>query len=210
MSIMRIVLFLILVSGLLIGCVGLQKSDWLICVVVGGVIGVGLGVIESSSWVGWGVLIGGGVGVVYCWVYGVGEQVVLLFLQLVEEVVLLFFVVKEEIIVVCDLYFVFDLLKVDVVDSEKFNGIVECLKGEVVSMCLSIIGYIDSVGFDVYNQKLLEWCVNVVVNYLIDVGVFLSIIVGVQGLGESQLVVDNKICEGWVENCWVEIFIKCE
>ncbi|MGS8177244.1 OmpA family protein, partial [Pseudomonas aeruginosa] len=56
MSITRTALPLILVSGLLTGCAGLQKSDWPTCAAVGGVTGAGLGAIESSSWAGWGAL----------------------------------------------------------------------------------------------------------------------------------------------------------
>ncbi|MGV8796602.1 hypothetical protein ACV373_31910, partial [Pseudomonas aeruginosa] len=52
----------------------------------GGVTGAGLGAIESSSWAGWGALIGGGVGAAYCWVHGAGEQVAPPPPQPVEEV----------------------------------------------------------------------------------------------------------------------------
>ncbi len=54
MSITRTALPLLLVSTLLTGCAGLQKSDWPTCAVVGGVGGAGLGSIESSAWAGWG------------------------------------------------------------------------------------------------------------------------------------------------------------
>ena len=66
MSITRTALPLILVSGLLTGCAGLQKSDWPTCAAVGGVTGAGLGAIESSSWAGWGALIGGGPAASHC------------------------------------------------------------------------------------------------------------------------------------------------
>ena len=60
------------------------------------------------------------------------------------------------------------------------------------------------------NQKLSERRANAVANYLIDAGVPSSIIVGVQGLGESQPVADNKTREGRAENRRVEILIKRE
>lgn len=118
--------------------------------------------------------------------------------------------VKEETIVVRDLHFAFDSSKVDAADSEKLNGIAERLKGEAASTRLSITGHTDSVGSDAYNQKLSERRANAVANYLIDAGVPSSIIVGVQGLGESQPVADNKTREGRAENRRVEILIKRE
>ena len=90
------------------------------------------------------------------------------------------------------------------------NGIAERLKGEAASTRLSITGHTDSVGSDAYNQKLSERRANAVANYLIDAGVPSSIIVGVQGLGESQPVADNKTREGRAENRRVEILIKRE
>ncbi|MBG7065477.1 OmpA family protein [Pseudomonas aeruginosa] len=210
MSITRTALPLILGSGLLTGCAGLQKSDWPTCAAVGGVTGAGLGAIESSSWAGWGALIGGGVGAAYCWVHGAGEQVAPPPPQPVEEVAPPPPVVKEETIVVRDLHFAFDSSKVDAADSEKLNGIAERLKGEAASTRLSITGHTDSVGSDAYNQKLSERRANAVANYLIDAGVPSSIIVGVQGLGESQPVADNKTREGRAENRRVEILIKRE
>lgn len=104
----------------------------------------------------------------------------------------------------------FDSSKVDAADSEKLNGIAERLKGEAASTRLSITGHTDSVGSDAYNQKLSERRANAVANYLIDAGVPSSIIVGVQGLGESQPVADNKTREGRAENRRVEILIKRE
>ncbi|VFT42115.1 outer membrane protein [Pseudomonas aeruginosa] len=172
--------------------------------------GAGLGAIESSSWAGWGALIGGGVGAAYCWVHGAGEQVAPPPPQPVEEVAPPPPVVKEETIVVRDLHFAFDSSKVDAADSEKLNGIAERLKGEAASTRLSITGHTDSVGSDAYNQKLSERRANAVANYLIDAGVPSSIIVGVQGLGESQPVADNKTREGRAENRRVEILIKRE
>ena len=86
----------------------------------------------------------------------------------------------------------------------------ERLKGEAASTRLSITGHTDSVGSDAYNQKLSERRANAVANYLIDAGVPSSIIVGVQGLGESQPVADNKTREGRAENRRVEILIKRE
>ena len=81
MSITRKAVPLILASGLLTGCAGIQKTDWPTCAAVGGVTGAALGAIESSEWAGGGALLGAGLAAAYCWVHGAEEQVV------VEEVV---------------------------------------------------------------------------------------------------------------------------
>jgi len=60
----------------LAGCAGVQKQDWPTCAAVGGVSGAALGAIESSTYAGWGALIGGGVAAAYCWANGTEEQTV--------------------------------------------------------------------------------------------------------------------------------------
>jgi len=60
----------------LAGCAGVQKQDWPTCAAVGGVSGAALGAIESSSYAGWGALIGGGVAAAYCWANGMEEETV--------------------------------------------------------------------------------------------------------------------------------------
>ena len=60
MSITRKAVPLILASGLLTGCAGIQKTDWPTCAAVGGVTGAALGAIESSEWAGGGAVLGAG------------------------------------------------------------------------------------------------------------------------------------------------------
>ncbi|MGA9664263.1 MAG: OmpA family protein, partial [Pseudomonas alloputida] len=66
MSIVRTAIPLVLLTSVLTGCAGLQKTDWPKCAAVGGVGGAALGAIESSSWAGWGALLGGGLAAGYC------------------------------------------------------------------------------------------------------------------------------------------------
>ena len=54
MSIMRTALPLILLTGVLTGCAGLQKTDWPTCAAVGGVTGAAIGATESSAYAGYG------------------------------------------------------------------------------------------------------------------------------------------------------------
>ncbi|MCE6982564.1 OmpA family protein, partial [Pseudomonas frederiksbergensis] len=52
----------------------MQKTDWPKCAAVGGVGGAALGAIESSSWAGWGALLGAGMAAGYCWAHGDGDE----------------------------------------------------------------------------------------------------------------------------------------
>ena len=74
MSIVRTALPLVLLTSVLTGCAGLQKTDWPTCAAVGGAIGAGLGAIESTSWAGGGALYVGGMAAAYCWVHGDGDE----------------------------------------------------------------------------------------------------------------------------------------
>jgi outer membrane protein OmpA-like peptidoglycan-associated protein len=207
MSITRTALPLLLVSTLLTGCAGLQKSDWPTCAVVGGVGGAGLGSIESSAWAGWGALIGGVLGASYCWVHGAAEQVAEVPPPAPAPEPAPAPLPKEETIVVRDLHFAFDSSKIDAQDKDKLDTIATRLKGEAASTELNIGGHTDSIGTDAYNQKLSERRANAVSNYLIDSGVPASSIKSVVGYGESQPVADNKTKEGRAENRRVEIKI---
>ena len=208
MSIKRTALPLLLVSTLLTGCAGLQKSDWPTCALVGGVGGAGLGSIESSAWAGWGALIGGVLGASYCWVHGEGEKVVEAPPPAPAPEPAPAPLPKEETIVVRDLHFAFDSSKIDNRDKDKLDTIATRLKEEASTTTLDISGHTDSVGTDAYNQKLSERRAHAVADYLVDAGVSASSIKSVEGYGESKPVADNKTKEGRAENRRVEILIK--
>jgi len=208
MSITRTALPLLLVSTLLTGCAGLQKSDWPTCALVGGVGGAGLGSIESSAWAGWGALIGGVLGASYCWVHGEGEKVVEAPPPAPAPEPAPAPLPKEETIVVRDLHFAFDSSKIDNRDKDKLDTIATRLKEEASTTTLDISGHTDSVGTDAYNQKLSDRRAHAVANYLVDAGVPASSIKSVEGYGESKPVADNKTKEGRAENRRVEILIK--
>src|SRR5450830_1714357 len=74
MSIMRTALPLVLLTGVLTGCAGLQKTDWPTCAAVGGVTGAAIGATESSAYAGYGALLVGGMAGAYCWVHGDGDE----------------------------------------------------------------------------------------------------------------------------------------
>ncbi|CAI8809154.1 OmpA family protein [Pseudomonas sp. YuFO20] len=230
MSIVRTALPLVLLTSVLTGCAGLQKTDWPICAAVGGVVGAGLGAIESSSWAGYGALIAGGTAAAYCWVHGDGDEDGDGVLDsrdkcpgtpkgvrvdadgcpppapapVVEEAV----VVKEETIVIRDVNFQFDSAKLTAADKDKLNTIATRLKQEAASAQLTVTGHTDSVGSDAYNQKLSDKRAHSVVEYLIESGVPRSSFVSVTGAGESQPVADNKTADGRAMNRRTEIKIN--
>ncbi|AZD28033.1 MULTISPECIES: OmpA family protein [Pseudomonas] len=229
MSIVRTALPLVLLTSVLTGCAGLQKTDWPTCAAVGGVGGAALGAIESSSWAGYGALLGAGVAAGYCWVHGDGDEdgdgvpdsrdkcpgtpkgvqvdangcppepV-----AVVEEVV----VVKEETIVIRDVHFEFDSAKLTAADKTKLDTIATRLKQEAPSAQLRVTGHTDSVGSDAYNQRLSEKRARSVTEYLISAGVPRSSFVSVVGAGESQPVADNKTADGRAMNRRTEIKIN--
>jgi len=228
MSIIRTAVHLVLLTSVLTGCAGLQKTDWPICAAVGGVTGAALGATESSSWAGGGALVVGGLAGAYCWVKGDGDEDgdgvpdsrdkcphtprgVQVDANgcpppppVVEEVV----VVKEETIVIRDVHFHFDSAKLTDADKTKLNTIVTRLKQEASSAQLRVTGHTDSVGSDAYNQKLSDKRAHSVVEYLISNGIPRSSFVSVTGAGESKPVADNKTAEGRAMNRRTEIQIN--
>ncbi|SCZ67672.1 MULTISPECIES: OmpA family protein [unclassified Pseudomonas] len=228
MSIIRTAVPLVLLTSVLTGCAGLQKTDWPICAAVGGVTGAALGATESSSWAGGGALVVGGLAGAYCWVKGDGDEDgdgvpdsrdkcphTSRGVQVdangcpppppvVEEVV----VVKEETIVIRDVHFHFDSAKLTDADKTKLNTIVTRLKQEASSAQLRVTGHTDSVGSDAYNQKLSDKRAHSVVEYLISNGIPRSSFVSVTGAGESKPVADNKTAEGRAMNRRTEIQIN--
>ncbi|WP_028622482.1 OmpA family protein [Pseudomonas sp. Ant30-3] len=230
MNIVRTALPLVLLTSVLTGCAGLQKTDWPTCAAVGGVIGAGLGATEASSWAGYGALLVGGTAAAYCWVHGdadedgdgvpdsrdkcpgtpKGVQVDAdgcpppLPAPVVEEVV----VVEEETIVIRDVHFQFDKATLTPSDKEVLNTIATRLKQEAASAQLTVVGHTDSVGSDAYNQRLSDKRAHSVVDYLVQSGVPRASFVSVAGAGESQPVADNKTADGRAMNRRTEIKIK--
>ena len=228
MSIVRTALPLVLLTSVLTGCAGLQKTDWPTCAAVGGVVGAGLGATESSAWAGYGALLVGGTAAAYCWVHGDGDEDgdgvpdsrdkcpgtpkgVKVDANgcpppapVVEEVV----VVKEETIVIRDVHFQFDKATLTSSDKQVLDKIATRLKAEAPTAQLTVTGHTDSVGSDTYNQKLSDKRAHSVVEYLIEQGVPRSNFVSVVGAGESQPVADNKTADGRAQNRRTEIKIQ--
>ncbi|OOG88128.1 MULTISPECIES: OmpA family protein [Pseudomonas] len=230
MSIVRTALPLVLLTSVLTGCAGLQKTDWPTCAAVGGAIGAGLGAIESTSWAGGGALYVGGMAAAYCWVHGDGDEdgdgvpdsrdkcpgtpkgvqvdadgcPPPVPAPVVEEAV----VVKEETIVIRDVHFEFNKATLTPADKDVLSTVATRLKQETSTAQLRVTGHTDSVGSDAYNQRLSEKRANSVVQYLVENGVPRASFVSVSGAGESQPVADNKTADGRAMNRRTEIRIN--
>ena len=227
MSIIRTALPLVVLTSVLTGCAGLQKTDWPTCAAVGGVGGAALGAIKSSAWAGGGAVFGAGMAAAYCWVHGDGDAdgdgvpdsrdkcpdtpkgvtVDAAGCPIVAVVVVETVVVKEETIVVRDVHFEFNSAKLTAADKDKLNVIAARLKKDAANAQLKVTGYTDSVGSDSYNLKLSKERAHSVVEYLIDSGIPRSQFVSVAGAGESNPIASNHTPEGRAQNRRTEIQI---
>lgn len=237
MNMLRNAVPLVLMTGFLTGCAGLQKSDWPTCAAVGGAGGAALGAIESTAWAGGGALYGGAMAAAYCWVHGDGDsdgdgvpdsrdkcpdtpphtQVDATGCPLAPPPApepvsapepVQPVVMKEETIVVHDLLFGFDSAKLAPQDRTKLDEVAGRLRNEAPEARMTITGHTDSVGSDAYNQKLSERRARSVADYLISSGIPKGSIASVSGAGERKPVADNGSEDGRAQNRRVEILIR--
>ncbi|KQQ62126.1 hypothetical protein ASF66_10570 [Pseudomonas sp. Leaf129] len=233
MSIVRTALPLILVSSVLTGCAGLQKTDWPMCAAVGGVTGAALGAIESGSLAAGVGAAAAGVGAAYCWVHGDGDEdgdgvpdsrdkcpgtpkgtpvdangcppPAPAPMPVAAEPAPL---PKEETIVIRNVHFEFDKATLTAADRAQLDTVATRLKTEATTARLSVSGHTDSVGKDAYNQRLSEQRAKAVTDYLVSSGVPRASVVSVKGMGEAQPVADNNTADGRAMNRRTEILIQ--
>lgn len=233
MSIVRTALPLILISSVLTGCAGLQKTDWPMCAAVGGVTGAALGAIESGSLAAGVGAAAAGVGAAYCWVHGDGDEdgdgvpdsrdkcpgtpkgtpvdangcppPAPAPMPVAAEPAPL---PKEETIVIRNVHFEFDKATLTAADRAQLDTVATRLKTEATTARLSVSGHTDSVGRDAYNQRLSEQRAKAVTDYLVSSGVPRASVVSVKGMGEAQPVADNNTADGRAMNRRTEILIQ--
>lgn len=233
MSIVRTALPLILVSSVLTGCAGLQKTDWPMCAAVGGVTGAALGAIESGSLAAGVGAAAAGVGAAYCWVHGDGDEdgdgvpdsrdkcpgtpkgtpvdangcppPAPVPMPVAAEPAPL---PKEETIVIRNVHFEFDKATLTAADRAQLDTVATRLKTEATTARLSVSGHTDSVGRDAYNQRLSEQRAKAVTDYLVSSGVPRASVISVKGMGEAQPVADNNTADGRAMNRRTEILIQ--
>ena len=209
MSTLRTAVPVIVMTTFLAGCAGVQKQDWPTCAAVGGVTGAALGAIESSTYAGWGALIGGGVAAAYCWANGMEEETV----AVVETVEPMPQPQPEPepaaapVRVELDVKFDFDR---DVVKQDSYSDIqnlADFMK-EYRQTTTVLEGHTDSVGTDAYNQRLSERRANAVRRVLVDELGVEGNRVNAVGYGESRPVADNSTEEGRAINRRVEAEVE--
>lgn len=209
MSSLRTAVPVIVMTTFLAGCAGVQKQDWPSCAAVGGVTGAALGAIESTSYAGWGALIGGGVAAAYCWANGAEEETVAV-METVEpmpepepepEPQ------DEAVRVELDVKFDFDRAQVKENSFGDIRNLADFMN-QYSQTSTVVEGHTDSVGTDAYNQRLSERRANAVRDLLVNqYGVDASRVDAV-GYGESRPVADNATEEGRAINRRVEAEVE--
>lgn len=226
--IVRTAVPMVLASGLLSGCAGLVQSDWPACAGVGGLVGAGLGAIESAEWAAGGFGIGALTGAAYCWVHGDadGDGVVnkedkcpdtpkgtqvdergcplpVAAAPAPEPMPEAAAPVRVEMDVK------FDFNKAEVKEGSKADiKAVADFMSQYPQTTATVEGHTDSVGPDAYNQRLSERRADAVRDVLVnEYGVGADRVDAV-GYGESRPVADNANAEGRAVNRRVEAEVE--
>jgi OOP family OmpA-OmpF porin len=232
MSMIRTALPLILVTSVLTGCAGLQKTDWPLCAAGGALSGAAIGAFQSASVAaGFGAAVGVMAGA-YCWVHGDGDDDgdgVLnsrdkcpdtpkgtpvdatgcpIVTPAPEPVAAPVVLPKEEIITIRDVHFEFNKATLTPGDKQQLDMVATKLKTEAPNVQLHVSGHTDSVGSDAYNQKLSQKRAQSVTDYLVSAGIPRASFASVEGDGEARPVADNKTADGRALNRRVEIKIN--
>jgi len=234
----RSVLPVLLLGSLLTGCAThsdgtapLNQRTWPICSLLGGLVGGGLGAIESAGWAGGGAALGIVTGGLICYAQDGDEDSDGVFdrrdrcpetpentevdhrgcplpqypvaVKPVEPAP------QSEVITLSDAGNVlFDFDKSDLTPAAKaqLDTLMDKLRNaDVVSV--KVIGHTDSKGSDAYNQALSERRASSVAAYLLSQGLAPNKLTS-EGRGESEPVADNASDEGRADNRRVELHIN--
>lgn len=234
----RSVLPVLLLGSLLTGCAThsdgtapLNQRTWPICSLLGGLVGGGLGAIESAGWAGGGAALGILTGGLICYAQDGDEDSDGVFdrrdrcpdtpentevdhrgcplpqypvaVKPVEPAP------QTEVITLSDAGNVlFDFDKSDLTPAAKaqLDTLMDKLRNaDVVS--IKVIGHTDSKGSDAYNQALSERRASSVAAYLLSQGLAPNKLTS-EGRGESEPVANNTTDEGRAENRRVELHIN--
>jgi outer membrane protein OmpA-like peptidoglycan-associated protein len=231
----RTVLPVLLIGSLLTGCAThsdgtapLNQRTWPICSVIGGLVGGGLGAIESAGWAGGGAALGILAGGLICYAQDGDEDDDGVFdrrdrcpdtpantpvehhgcpLPQYPASVKPVEVVQPEVITLPgDVLFAFNKSDLTPDARSQLDALMGKLQNaDVVS--IKVIGHTDSVGSDEYNQALSERRASSVAAYLLSQGLAPDKLTS-EGKGESQPVADNETDEGRAKNRRVELHIN--
>jgi outer membrane protein OmpA-like peptidoglycan-associated protein len=211
MSSLRTAVPVIVMTTFLAGCAGVQKQDWPSCAAVGGVTGAALGAIESSTYTGYGALIGGGMAAAYCWANGTEQETVAM-AETVEPMPMAEpepepEPAAEPVRVELDVKFDFDRAQVRQDSMDDIRDLADFMKqyGQTSTV---VEGHTDSVGTDAYNQRLSERRANSVRDVLVNQFGLDGSRVDTVGYGEARPVADNSTDEGRQINRRVEAEVE--
>lgn len=231
----RTVIPVLLFGSLLTGCAThsdgtapLNQRTWPICSLIGGLVGGGLGAIESGGWAAGGTALGLLTGGLICYAQDGDEDEDGVFdrrdhcpdtpantpvdnrgcpipqypatVKPVEP--------QSEVITLSDqgeVLFAFDSAQLTPAAQEQLVGLMDKLKNADV-LSIKVVGHTDSQGTDAYNQALSERRASSVAAFLLEQGLAPDKLTS-QGMGESQPVADNASEEGRAKNRRVELVI---
>ncbi|MCR8932690.1 MULTISPECIES: OmpA family protein [Pseudomonas] len=234
----RSVLPVLLLGSLLTGCAThsdgtapLNQRTWPICSLLGGLVGGGLGAIESGGWAGGGAALGILTGGLICYAQDGDEDSDGVFdrrdrcpdtpentevdhrgcplpvypaaTKAPEPAP------QTEVITLSDagdVLFDFDKSDLTPAATAQLDTLMDKLRNaDVVS--IKVIGHTDSKGSDAYNQALSERRASSVASYLLSQGLAPGKLTS-EGRGESEPVADNATDEGRAQNRRVELHIN--
>lgn len=236
---MRVALPALLAGSLLTGCAThsdgtapLNQRTWPICSVLGGLVGGGLGAINSTGWAAGGAALGLVTGGLICYAQDGDEDDDGVFDRRdrcpdtpantpvehhgcplpqypasappVEPQA-----PATEVITlndVGDVLFDFDQSDLTPQAQSLLDGLMGKLSQTAVSR-IRVVGHTDSVGSDAYNQGLSERRASSVADYLLSQGLAPDKLSS-EGKGESEPVSDNETEEGRAQNRRVELHIQ--
>ena len=231
----RTVIPVLLLASLVSGCAThsdgtapLNQRTWPICSVIGGLVGGGLGAIESGGWAAGGAALGLLSGGLICYAQDGDEDGDSVFdrrdhcpdtpantavdnrgcpipqyppsVKPVEP--------SSEVITLSDqgdVLFAFDSAELTPAAHEQLMALMDKLKSADV-LSIKVVGHTDSQGSDAYNQGLSERRASSVAAFLLNQGLAPDKLTS-QGMGESQPVADNASEEGRAKNRRVELVI---
>jgi OOP family OmpA-OmpF porin len=233
----RTVLPVLLFGSLLTGCAthsdgtaSLNQRTWPVCSVIGGLVGGGLGALQSSAWAGGGAALGIFTGGLICYAQDGDEDDDGVFdrrdrcpdtpantpvehhgcpLPQYPTRVNPAEPVQPEVITLSDagdVLFAFNQSELTPSGQRQLDALMAKLQGaDVVSV--KVIGHTDSVGADAYNQALSERRASSVAAYLLRKGLAPDTLTS-EGRGEGEPVADNDTDEGRAKNRRVELHIQ--
>lgn len=231
----RTVLPVLLLGSLLTGCAThsdgtapLNQRTWPICSVIGGLVGGGLGAMESSAWAAGGAALGILTGGLICYAQDGDEDDDGVFdrrdrcsdtpadtpvehhgcplPQYPASVKPVEPPVSEVITLNGNVLFAYNQSELMPEARSELDSLMAKLQNtDVVSV--KVVGHTDSQGSDAYNQKLSERRASSVAAYLLSQGLAPNKLTS-EGRGESQPVADNDTEEGRAQNRRVELHIN--